>query len=170
MSVSNIVSSFSSTAFFKAVREKVPYGHIPPNALLSGLGIGMGLWVIDEIRKINDENQSNNPEVKNLIASRVTLLRKTWYASAALAYCGLAVPHLGFVIATAVSLGLSLAVLVSIREKAWNSAHKFFDDNMHQKLLDAINYSACPYLLSAATATICTLVIAASHGVLGQKS
>ena len=76
MFIPNIASSFNPTAFFKAVREKVPYEQIQPNALLSGRGIGIGLWTIDEIRKINDENQCNNSEVKNLIAARVKLVRK----------------------------------------------------------------------------------------------
>lgn len=169
MSVSNIASSFSSTAFFKAVREKVPYGCILPSALLSGIGIGMSLWAIDEIRQINEQNPSNSV-IKSEVAAKVSIVRNTWYATAALTCAGLAVPHLGFVIATITSLGLSFAVLVSIKEKLSFAIGTSFSTVELQQKFEVVPRRAFQYLIPAATLITWTVVIAASHGALGQKN
>jgi hypothetical protein len=122
MSVSNIVSSFSPTAFFKVYGEKLSQFSfvIPHFALIAGIGMGNFEYVLKEIQQINNKNPNDTP-VKSLIAERVKLAKVILATTFALAYTGSVViiirPRFVVLIAATgvCGLGLLFAVILNIK-------------------------------------------------------
>lgn len=157
MSVSNIVSSFNSTAFFKVGGEMLQQMHMPTMALAVGAGMGITACLIGDIRRIN--NEAPDYSLKNGINERTTRVFNIWGATSLLAYAGLLFSHRNFVILTVAGSIHSWIFLRSINKAL---SHRTFQGDTQEKLVGAVN-RALQILVPTAAALTCLLLARSSE-------
>lgn len=156
MSISNIVSSFSPTAFFKVGGEILHHFNRPSLVLAVGACIGITTCLIKDIQRINSDALNHN--LKHNIEKCTTMALNTWLAAGMLAFTGLALPHWSFVVLTAVSSGMSVVFLRGIKVQVERELNHR-DPEIKRKLAGAMN-RALPTLIPTAAVTTMLLVSA----------
>jgi hypothetical protein len=112
--------SVSKVSSFKA--------YIPPMALATGLCLGVAICAIGDMRRIINESNMNDADVKKGLSQRASIVLGSWIVTSAVAFAGLAFRHPVFKIGAVASSAIPIAVMVSLKGGVQKNSATFQGD------------------------------------------
>lgn len=116
--------------------------HLPSMTLAAGLGFGIAIGVIGDMRRIINEANIDNANVKNGLNQRATIVLATWIVTPVLAFAGLAFRHPVFKIGAVASSALPIAVMVSLKGEVQKNLALFQGDTQAKLTRAVVNVFA----------------------------
>lgn len=107
--------------------------------LATGLCLGTAIGVIGDMRRIINEANIENSNIKNGLSQRATIVLGSWFVTTAMASAALVFRHPVFKIGAVASLAIPIAVMVSLKNQVRNNGTAFKGDT-HAKLTRAVEY------------------------------